>query len=597
MAEKSKLNFEVFKRLLSYWKNYKKLFFIAVLCVLLLAVLGPTRPKIIGYMVDEYIIKSQDGDMLLFWTLIVIGILIFEAILQFLSTYFANLFAQSIILDLRKKLMNHILTFRMKFFDQTPIGSLVTRVISDLEAITDVFSSGMMNVAGDLISLIIVIVWMFITNWQLALMTLLPIPILLIVTRVFARVIRGTLQEESKQVTRLNNFVQERLTGMSLVQLFNRQKKEFENFDEINKDHKQAHINAVWAYSIFFPVVEFLSSLSIALLLVWGALKVGGKTSDEIGLMFGEIISFILWVHMLYRPIRQLADKFNILQRGTVRAERVFKIIDLEDHIEDKGLLQSCNFNSDIKFQNLYFAYNDEDWVLKNINLEIKKGSTVAFVGATGAGKSSIVNLIGRFYEYQKGEILLGDVNIKDINLDYLRKNIAIVLQDVFLFSDTVLNNVTLNDNSITREQVIAASKAVGAHDFIMKLPDNYDYELGERGGVLSSGQRQLISFIRAYVYNPHVLILDEATSSVDSESEELIQKATEKLTEKRTSIIIAHRLSTIQNADKIVVLDRGEVKEEGTHAELLKMGGFYKTLYDMQFSETKSNEDNKLDN
>ncbi len=484
--------------------------------------------------------------------------------------------------------MRRILTFRMRYFDRTPIGALVTRVVSDLEAITEVFSSGMMNIAGDLISLVIVIALMFATNWELTLLTLIPIPLLLMATRIFARVIRKSLQLERDQVTKLNTFVQERLTGMSLVQLFNREKIEAARFEVINKGHRQAHVKAVWANSIFFPVVELLSSLSIACLLVWGALKVQGKTADDIRLMFGEILAFILWIHMLYRPIRQLADKFNILQRGTVRAERVFDIIDLEEHIQDEGAVKSCDFNQTVKFENLYFAYSDEDWVLKNINLEIKPGETVAFVGATGAGKSSMVNLIGRFYEYQKGDILLGDIKLTDIELDYLRKNIAIVLQDVFLFSDTIFNNITLGDKSISREQVIEAAKEVGVHKFIERLPGGYDYQVGERGGVLSVGQRQLISFIRAYVYNPHILILDEATSSVDNESEEMIQNATIKLTKGRTSIVIAHRLSTIQTADKIIVLDKGEIKEMGTHKELLRQNGFYKNLYDMQFSEIK---------
>jgi len=586
MAEKSKLNLIVFKRLLSYWKTYKGLFSIAVICTIILAFLGPIRPLLIGRMVDEYIVKSQDGDMLLFWTVTIVVVLLFEGIFQFLAAYYSNLFAQSIIRDLRKKLMNHILTFRMRYFDRTPIGSLVTRLISDLEAITDVFSSGMMTIAGDLISLLVVIAMMFWWNWELSIMTLIPIPLLIIATRLFARYIRVTLQQEREQVTKLGNFVNERLTGMALVQLFNKQKQEYKNFKEINKGHRQAHIKAVWAYSIFFPVVELLSSLSIALLLVWGALKASGKTEGDIKLMFGEIVAFILWIHMLYRPIRQLAEKFNILQRGTVRAERVFEILDLEDHIEDEGVNVSCRFDQPIKFNGLYFAYKNEDWVLKDINLTIEPGTTVAFVGATGAGKSSIVNLIGRFYEFQKGGILLGDIDIHTIDLSYLRKNIAIVLQDIFLFSDTVLNNVTLNDPLISREQVIEAAKAVGAHEFIMKLPGGYDYEVGERGGVLSVGERQLLSFIRAYVYNPHILILDEATSSVDSQSEELIQRATEKLTKGRTSIVIAHRLSTIQNADKIIVLEKGEIKEEGTHNQLIKRNGYYKRLHDMQFSE-----------
>lgn len=586
MKERSKLNVTVFRRLLSYWKNYKGLFFFAVICTLFLAVLAPIRPMLVGHMVDAYIMQGQDAKALLDWTLVIILILLGNGIFQFLQTYYANLFAQSIIRDIRQELMKHVVSFRVQFFDRTPIGTLVTRLISDLEAITDVFSSGMMNIAGDLLMLVVVIVMMFLTNWQLSIMVLVPIPLLIIATRVFARIVRKTFQQEREQVNRLNNFVQERLTGMSLVQLFNRQKEEYDRFKEINKKHRQAHINAVWAYSIFFPVVEILSSLSIGLMLVWAAIWVVGYDDDQIGQMYGEIFAFILWVQMLYRPIRQLAEKFNILQRGTVRAERVFELLDRKVNIQSTGTKRDCNFDRRIQFKNVYFAYKDEDWVLKNINLDIAPGETIAFVGATGAGKTSIVNLIGRFYDYQKGEIIFGDTNILEIDLEHLRKNVAIVLQDVFLFSDTIYNNITLGDPEIDREQVIDAAKAVGAHEFIMRLPNGYDYEVGERGGVLSSGQRQLISFIRAYVYNPHILILDEATSSVDSESEEMIQNATEKLTKGRTSMVIAHRLSTIQNADKIVVLDKGEIKEIGSHAELLEQDGYYRRLFDMQFSE-----------
>ena len=585
MAQKSKMNIKVFLRLLSYWKSYRTLFFLAIVTTFLLAFPGPLRPYFIGDMVQNYIIKTQNPDMLLFWTFIIVGLLMAEAGLRFLSAYFSNLFAQSIIRDVRKSLLKHILTFRIKFFDKTPVGSLITRVVSDLEAITEVFSSGMIAIAGELVMLFVTVGMMFYTNWILTLLVLIPIPILMYATRWFARVIRKSYQSEAVQVNKLNVFVQERITGMSLVQLFSRQNQEFEQFKEINKGHKQAHIKAVWATSIFFPVVESLSSISIALLLVWGALQVEGRTSDEISGQFGEIVAFILWVHMLYRPIRMLADKFNILQKGTVRAERVFAVIDLEDNIQNNGELTECDFNREIKFKNLYFAYTDEDWVLKNVNLTIEPGSTVAFVGATGAGKSSLVNLLGRFYEYQKGDIIFGDKKLVDIELNYLRKNIAIVLQDVFLFSGSIMYNITLGDPSISKEQVIEASKAVGAHTFIEKLPNTYDYEVGERGGVLSTGQRQLISFIRAYVYDPHILILDEATSSVDNESEELIQSATLELTKGRTSIVIAHRLSTIKNADKIVVLDKGEIIEQGTHSELIKLQGYYYTLHEKQFS------------
>ena len=586
MAKKNKLNIAVFKRLLSYWRTYKGLFFIAVSCTLLLAIIGPFRPWLIGEVVQKYIVETQNGEELLTWTLVILGILLLEGVLQFVSNYFSNLFAQSIIRDIRQQLMGHILKFRIRYFYKTPVGSLGTRLISDLEAITDVFSSGMMAIVGDLLMLVFVISGMFFVDWQLALLTLVPIPLLIMATRIFARVVRGTQMQESVQVTKLNTFVNERLTGISVVQLFGREKIEADQFDAINKDHRQAHVNAVWAYSIFFPIVELLSSMSIALLLVWGALQVSGRSSSEIESMYGTIFSFILWIYMLYRPIRQMADKFNILQRGTVRAERVFEILDREDAIQDRGTIDDCAFDQTIAMKELYFAYNGDDWVLKDINLDIASGQTVAFVGATGAGKSSIVNLIGRFYECQKGEIRLGDVDLTEIDLTYLRKNVAIVLQDVFLFSDSIMNNITLNDPDISRAQVIEASKAVGVHEFIMSLPGNYDYQVGERGGILSVGQRQLLSFIRAYVYNPKILILDEATSSVDSESEALIQRATEHLTKGRTSIIIAHRLSTIQKADKIVVLEKGELKEQGSHSELLKHNGYYKTLYEMQFSE-----------
>ena len=586
MAKKAKINFNVFMRLLSYWKSYKWLFFLSIVTTFLLAFPGPIRPMLIGHMVDQYIVDNQDESKLLLWTLLIVGLLIFEAILRFLSSYYSNLFAQSIIRDLRQDLMKHILTFRIQYCDKTPVGTMITRLVSDLEAITQVFSSGMIAIAGELIAIAVSISLMFYSNWQLSFLVLIPIPILIIATRVFARVLRKSYQQEAEQVNKLNVFVQERITGMSLVQLFNRQEKEYEQFQEINKGHRQAHIKAIWANSIFFPVVEFLSSISIACLLVFGALGIQGKVPDEIDKQFGEIVAFILWVHMLYRPIRMLADKFNILQRGTVRAERVFKVLDRADNIQNNGAKVECDFDTAIKFENLYFAYNENDWVLKNINLEIEQGATVAFVGATGAGKSSLVNLLGRFYEHQEGDILVGDIKLSDIELNYLRVNIAIVLQDVFLFSGTILNNITLGDTSISKEQVVKAAKAVGAHSFIEKLPNQYDYEVGERGGILSTGQRQLISFIRAYVYDPHILILDEATSSVDNESEELIQKATVELTKGRTSIIIAHRLSTIKNADKIVVLDKGEIKEQGTHEELLKLNGFYKTLHEMQFSE-----------
>ena len=589
MGKETKLDFGIFRRLTLFVKNYKKLLLLSFFCTLVLSLLTPFRPKLIGIMVDKYIISGQDEKELFNWTGLILLVLLFEGIFQFLNAFSSNLLAQSIIRDIRQRLYNHMQSFKMKYFDETPIGSLVTRLVSDIEAIAEVFSSGFIDILGDLLMLIVVVAIMVITNWKLTLLTLIPIPLLIIATRIFANAMKKSFQQERLQVTRLSTFVQEHITGMNIVQLFTREKKEQEIFDSINKDHKQAHINAVWAFSIFFPVVELLSSLSVAFLLVWGAFQFIGEAEIDPKVMYAEIVSFTLWINMLFRPIRQLADKFNILQRGIVRAERVFEILDMHTHKQDVGEIIDVDFHSTIEFNNVSFAYLEDQWVLKNIDLSIDKGKTIAFVGATGAGKSTIVNLIGRFYENQQGEILIDNKNIKDINLTVLRKNIAIVLQDVFLFSDSVLNNITLRDPSISFEQVIEAAKAVGAHEFINRLPNGYETLVGERGGMLSVGQRQLLSFVRAYVYNPSILILDEATSSVDNESELMIQKATQKLTFGRTSIVIAHRLSTIQNADKIVVLEKGEIVEMGTHKELItKEGGYYQKLYEIQFVENK---------
>lgn len=585
MFNNSKIDFKIFKRLIVFVRSYKRLLLYSFICTMILAVLTPLRPKLIGVMVNKYIISSVDPSGLLNWTLIIAFVLLLEGVFQFFGSFSSNLLAQSIIRDIRVALFRHLSSFRMKYFDKTSNGAIVSRLISDIEAIAEVFSSGLLDILGDLLMLIVVISIMFASNWQLTLLTLIPIPLLIIATNIFAKAMRNSFAAERIQVTRLSSFVQERLSGMFVVQLFSREQNEMKSFDAINKEHRQAHVNAVWAFSIFFPVVEILSSLSIAFLLVWGAFQFLNPINNP-KLMFSEIISFTLWIQMLFRPIRQLADKFNILQRGIVRAERVFEVLDLEEQSQKNGTISSFDFNQKIKFQDLSFAYNDENWVLKDISLEIQSGDMVAFVGATGAGKSSLVNLLGRFYENQKGAILIGETDIRDLQLELLRKNIAIVLQDVFLFSDTIFNNITLNDPSISIDEVIIASKAVGAHSFIEKLPGSYNYNIGERGGMLSVGQRQLLSFIRAYVYNPSILILDEATSSVDNESEKLIQHATEKITKGRTSIVIAHRLSTIQSASLIVVMDQGKIVEKGSHSELINLNGYYKRLYDIQFSK-----------
>lgn len=585
MGEKKKtlLDLYILKRLFVYVKPYRLFLFLAFIFTIGLAILTPLRPSIIGDMVDKYIVKTQDSSALLFWTLVIIGMLVLEALFQFLTSYFSNLLAQKVIKDIRIKLYRHMMSFRMRYFNKTPIGSVVTRIVSDLEAISEVFSQGLINIFRDILILLTIVVWIFYENSLLAIFVLLPIPLLIIATRIFAKAMKRSFQKERVEVNNLNTFVQERITGMSVLQLFNREKIEQKRFSEINARHRQAHVDAIWAYSIFFPVVEFLSSLSIAFIVVFSAWSLANGFTIAID-STGTIVKFTLWVQMLYRPIRQLADKFNVLQRGLVRAERVFKTLDETDVVQNENGVKDVDFQQNIVFDKVWFAYQDEDWVLKDINLTIEPNQVVAFVGATGAGKSSIVNLLSRFYDYQKGKIVIGDVNIQDVDLNVLRQNIAVVLQDVFLFSDTILNNITLGDKSISKEQVIEAAKAVGAHNFIMKLPGDYEYNIGERGGVLSSGQRQLLAFIRAYVYNPHILILDEATSSVDNESEELIQNATNKLTVGRTSIVIAHRLSTIQQADKIVVMEKGQIMEIGSHQGLLSRGGFYKNLYEKQF-------------
>jgi ATP-binding cassette subfamily B protein len=587
------------QRLFGQVKPYRGKFVLSVFLTIVLALIGPLRPLIIGLMITEFVEGAQETWMfdftsryvttnaqqaLLFWTIVVIITIFVEAVLQYWQTYLVNWIGQTIVRDMRNRLYSHLNSFRLKYFDQTPVGQLVTRVISDIEAISEVFTNGMVDIVGDILKLMVVIVLMFAVNWQFALISMIPIPLLLIATRIFARAMKKAFQEERREVNRLNTFVQEHLTGISIVQIFGRQKREKEGFDEINKAHRQAHIHAVWAFSIFFPVVEILSSMSLALLILWGVIQFDPEVT-ETARLFGEIFAYILWINMLFRPIRMLADKFNILQRGIVRWERVFQILEDDQAIPNEGGVKGTPLNGDIEFRNVWFAYIDEQWVLKDISFKASPGETIAFVGATGAGKSSIVNLLTRFYEYQKGEIHIDGRQVEEYDLKFLRSRISVVLQDVFLFSDTIHNNITFRNPEISRQEVIDAAKAIGAHDFIMKLPGNYDFNVQERGGMLSVGQRQMIAFIRAYVHNPDILVLDEATSSVDTESELLIQHAIEKLTQGRTSVIIAHRLSTIRKATRIVVVDKGTIIEQGSHEELLQLKGAYRRLYDLQFS------------
>ncbi len=578
------LNLSLFNRILSYMTPYKGKFYLALFLTLFLAAISIFRPAIIGQLVGRSI-ANRDSDGLLNGTLIVIGILITEGIVSYFRSYISQELGQNVIRDIRNQIFNHITKLKLKFFDNNPIGMLVTRVISDIETIADIFSQGFLMIIGDLLTIIFVIGTMLYLNWELTLIVITPIPLLLWATKVFKNAIKKAFQEVRNEVSKLNTFVQEHISGIKIVKIFNREKVEIERFKSINEKHRTAHIKSIWAYSIFFPIVENLSALSIGLLVFYSLFQINSPEAD-IEQIITELTSFILFVQMLYRPIRMLADKFNTLQMGMVGSERVFKLLDNKDFIENNPETGKTNFESNIEFKNLWFAYNEPNYVLKDISFEVNKGETVAIVGATGAGKSSVINLLSRFYEYQKGEILIDGNNLKTIDIEKIRSEIAVVLQDVFLYSDTILNNITLGNNHISKETVVEASKLVGAHGFIMKLPGNYDFNVKEGGGMLSVGQRQLISFLRAYVYNPTILILDEATSSVDSESEEMIQNAIDKLTEGRTSIIIAHRLSTIKKATKIIVLEKGQIMEIGSHNELIQKNGFYKNLYEIQFKE-----------
>ena len=585
-----------------FQKPYKVMFWLTIFGTILNSILAPIRPLIIGFMIDKFVMKSSNfeggfsvlnnintslepEDGFLYWTIVALVTVIIEAILRFVTVYFTNLIGQSIIADIRDRLFNHLVRFKTQYFDKNPIGKLVTRLVSDVEAASEIFSNGIITIAGDLLGLILVVTLMFVENWVFTLMILIPLPLLFWATNIFKNAIKKAYQLESSQVSKLNTFVQERITGMTILQLFSREEIEYKEFTLINKGHRNAHIKSVWAYSIFFPVVEILSSISIAFVIFYASYQIIDRPIENAST--GQLIAFIIWVNMLYRPIRMLADKFNVIQRGLVRAKNIFEVLDDDQVIKTNNEKKTnTNFKGEVSFKNVSFAYNEQDYILKDISFEIKEGQTVAFVGATGAGKSSIINILSRFYEYQKGSINLDGKDLRELTLEDIRQNIAVVLQDVFLFSDTIMNNITLNDPTIKREQVIEASKFVGLHDFIMKLPGKYDYNVKERGAALSTGQRQLISFVRAYVYNPKILVLDEATSSIDTETEELIQTAIEKLTKGRTSILVAHRLSTIRNADKIIVLDKGKLMEQGTHKELLEQNGIYKNLYEIQFDD-----------
>ncbi|MFH1319458.1 MAG: ABC transporter ATP-binding protein [Bacteroidota bacterium] len=585
------------KRVLVYALPYRRAFFLGLFLTIFLAFLSPVRPWLIQYAFDNYI-AIPDARGLLNITLLMIGLLLLESGVQFYNTYLINWLGQSVIKDLRLSVYKHITGFKLKYFDKTAIGTLVTRVVSDIETIAEVFSQGFLLIIGDFLQLIVIVAVMFYTDWRLALVSLSSIPLLLVATYVFKRAIKSAFRDVRTQVARLNAFVQEHITGMNIVQIFNREEIEMGKFKAINKEHTTAHLRTVWYFSIFFPVIEILAAISIGMLIWWGT-----KGVIEGQVTLGNLIAFILYIYMVFRPIRLLADRFNTLQMGMVSSERIFKVLDTDAVITNEGTIIAQNIMGDIEFRNVWFAYNTEDpanptlprdsdtkgedktteeWVLKDVSFNAKKGETVAIVGATGAGKTTIINLLSRFYEVNKGSIKIDGIDIQDYELKSLRENIAVVLQDVFLFSDTIFNNVTLNNKETTREQVIEAARIVGAHEFIEKLPGGYDYNVRERGTVLSTGQRQLVAFLRAYVFDPGILVLDEATSSIDTESEVIIKQALKKLTENRTSIIIAHRLATIQAADKIIVMEGGKIIETGNHQELLKLNGYYKRLYEL---------------
>ena len=582
MAEKTGNAFDIslFKRLLKFTKPYRVTFYFVALAAVLLSGVAVVRPLILQNIIDKAIIP-KDGELLVYFVSLMLGALVLEVIFQFLFVFFANWLGQHVIRDIRVKLFNHMMGFKKQYYDKSAVGRLVTRAVSDIETIASIFSEGLFMIISDLLKMLVILGFMFSQSWRLTLLVLVILPLILYATRVFQKKMKAAFEEVRTQVSNLNSFVQERITGMKIVQLFNREDKEYENFKVINEKHKKGWIKTVWYNSIFFPIAEMSSSITIGLI-VW----YGGLNAAEGGVIsLGVVIAFIELSQMLFRPLRQIADKFNSLQMGMVAANRVFGILDTQSAIDDNGRKVLETVQGDIEFRDVRFSYVDDEEVLKGISLKVKKGDTVAIVGATGAGKSTIVNLLSRFYEIDGGDILIDDISIKDIQLQNLRSHIAVVLQDVFLFADTILNNITLWSTTISEDEVIKAAKEIGIHDFIMSLPNGYHYNVKERGAMLSSGQRQLISFLRAYVTNPSILILDEATSSVDTYSEQLIQQATEKITKGRTSIVIAHRLATIRNADKIIVMDAGKIVEEGNHKELLKISnGYYRNLYEVQF-------------
>ncbi|MDM1453360.1 ABC transporter ATP-binding protein [Myroides odoratimimus] len=571
------------QKLLQYTKPYQKRFNWVVVFAISLSIFAAIRPYMLKITVDEYVQKQDQSGLLLYIQLMGL-VLVLEVSSQFFFTYWANWLGQDIVKDIREKLFDKIINFRMRYFDNEPVGKLVTRAVSDIESIASIFSQGLFMIVSDLLKMFVVLCIMFYMNWKLSCIVLIAMPILLYATREFQRHMKTAFQEVRTQISNLNTFVQERLTGMKIVQLFTREEIEYEKFKEINHKHNVAWLKNILYNSIFFPIADIVSSLTLGFVIWYGGMSI--VQGDNLT-SFGDLFAYTMLITMLFNPLRQIADKFNVMQMGIIAAERVFEVLETEEQIDDSGTVTAPQFNGKIELKAVRFSYIEGTEVLKGINLDIAAGSTIAIVGSSGAGKSTIINLLNRFYDIDSGTICIDGVNINEYKLATLRKQVAVVLQDVFLFSDTIYNNITLHDESITRETVIEAAKKIGIHDFILQLPGGYDYNVKERGVMLSSGQRQLIAFLRAYVSNPSILILDEATSSIDTHSEELLQKATDYLTKDRTSIIIAHRLATIVNADQIIVMDKGKIVEKGTHKDLLEIqNGYYKNLHESQFNK-----------
>ncbi len=577
------IDWSVLRRLMRFVTPYKWRFSSVVALTIILGILTPLRPYLIQYTLDHDVAEGNYQAMVNMM-IFLFGLLVLQSIAQYVHTYLSGWIGQQVIRDIRTKLYDHIVNLRLRFFDKTPIGRLVTRSISDVETLADVFSEGLAAMAGDLLQIIFILGFMFYQDWRLALLSLSTIPLLLISTYIFKEKIKVAFNDVRNAVANLNTFVQEHITGMNVVQIFGSEKREFEKFRQINEDHKQANMRSVLYYSVYFPVAEIIAAAGIGLLVWYGAK--GIINFDETGITVGKLIAFIMYIQMFFRPIRMIADRYNTLQMGIVSTSRILNLLDDQEHVQKNGTHQPEVINGEVQFENVWFAYNDEQYVLKDISLSIRQGETIALVGATGAGKSSIINLLNRFYEISKGSIKVDGVDINEYDLGYLRRNIGVVLQDVFLFSDTIYNNITLGNPDVTEEMVWHAADLVGARKFIERLPGKLNYNVMERGSTLSVGQRQLISFIRAMVYDPKILVLDEATSSVDTETEEMIQAAIAKMMNGRTAIVIAHRLSTIQKADKIIVLDHGHIKEIGSHDELLSKEGFYSQLHKMQYKE-----------